>query len=241
MNVQSQSLALRILGIGALVATLTGCDKLTEKTPKTDVEKYSYALGYQFGKNLKQQNVEYDVAALRRGLKDMAEGKESLITEQEAQAVMQKMYESRNTKMKEEGEANLKKSQDYLASNKSKEGVKVTDSGLQYKVLTQGSGDKAKLGAVVKVHYKGTLIDGTEFDSSYKRNEPIEFPLEKGALIEGWIEGLQLMNPGSKFEFVIPSELAYGDRPRPSIPANSALVFEVELIEVKAGASKKAK
>ncbi|MGE0762286.1 MAG: FKBP-type peptidyl-prolyl cis-trans isomerase [Bdellovibrionales bacterium] len=217
----------------SLTLVAAGCDQ--NKTPKTDTEKYSYALGYQFAKNLKQQSVEFDVAALRQGVKDVAGGKESQVSDQEAQAVMQKMYETRNAKMKAEGEVNLKKSQEWLATNKDKEGVKTTQSGLQYKVLTEGSGGKAKEGNTVKVHYKGTLVDGTEFDSSYKRNEPIEFPVQKGALIDGWIEGLQLMNKGSKFAFYIPPELAYGERPRPSIPANSALVFEVELLDISEG------
>lgn len=216
-----------------LATTVVACDQ--NKTPKSDTEKYSYALGYQFAKNLKQQSVDFDVNALRQGIKDVHGGKESQVSDQEAQTVMQKMYEGRNAKMKVEGEANLKKSQDWLAANKDKEGVKVTPTGLQYKVLTEGSGAKPKEGQTVKVHYKGTLTDGTEFDSSYKRNEPIEFPLQKGALIDGWIEGLQLMTKGAKYQFFIPAELAYGDRARPSIPANSALVFEVELLDVTEG------
>ena len=223
------------LSLGLSLAAVTvGCEQ--NKAPKTDTEKYSYALGYQFAKNLKQQSVDFDVASLRQGVKDVAAGKESQVSDQEAQSVMQKMYESRNTKMKAEGETNLKKSQEWLAGNKDKEGVKVTQSGLQYKVLTEGSGAKAKEGNTVKVHYKGTLVDGTEFDSSYKRNEPIEFPVQKGALIDGWIEGLQLMSKGAKYAFYIPPELAYGDRPRPSIPANSALLFEVELLDISEGA-----
>lgn len=222
------------LAISMVALSVVGCDG--NKTPKTDKEKYSYAIGYQFAKNLKQQNVDFDAGAMSKAIKDVAGNKEPSLNEQETQAVMQKMYEDRNSKMKEEGEANLKKGQDYLAANKDKEGVKTTETGLQYKVLSEGSGAKAKEGNTVVVHYKGTLIDGTEFDSSYKRNEPIEFPLRKGALIDGWIEGLQLMNKGAKYQFIIPPELAYGDRPRPSIPPNSVLVFEVELVDIKAEA-----
>lgn len=217
----------------AAAVHLMGCDQA--KTPKSDTEKYSYAIGYQFAKNLKSQNVDFDPAAMKTAIMDVNKGKESQVNEQEMQRVMQKMYEERNAKMKVEGEANLKKGQDYLASNKTKEGVQATATGLQYKVLTASEGAKPKEGDNVKVHYKGTLIDGTEFDSSYKRNEPIEFTLQKGGLIDGWIEGLQLMPKGSKFEFYIPPELAYGERGRPSIPANSVLVFQVELLDFKSG------
>jgi len=211
-----------------------GCDG--GKTPKTDKEKYSYAIGYQFAKNLKSQSVDFDAGAMKRAIADVESGKEPALSEQETQAVMQKMYEERNNKMKQEGEANLKKGQEFLAANKDKEGVKTTPTGLQYKVVSEGSGAKAKEGDTVVVHYKGTLTDGTEFDSSYKRNEPIEFPLRKGALIDGWIEGLQLMNKGAKYQFFIPAELAYGDRGRPSIPPNSVLLFDVELVDIKSEA-----
>jgi FKBP-type peptidyl-prolyl cis-trans isomerase len=125
---------------------------------------------------------------------------------------------------------NSKKGLEFLAKNKTKEGVKTTDSGLQYKVITLGKGAKPKASDKVKVHYKGTLIDGTEFDSSYKRGVPAEFPLN--GVIKGWTEGLQLMPVGSKFEFFIPSELAYGDRAPQTIGPNQTLIFEVELLEI---------
>lgn len=223
------------LGVGVILAVV-GCDRGV--TPKSDKEKYSYSIGYQFAKNLKSQNVEVDLAAMKSALADASAGKPSQVSEEEMQRVMQAMYEERNKKMKEEGDANLKKGQDWLEANKNAEGVKVTASGLQYKVISDGSGPKPKDSDVVVVHYKGTLLDGTEFDSSYKRNEPAEFPLK--AVIPGWTEGLQLMNKGSKYELYIPAALAYGERGRPSIPPNSVLKFEVELLDIKAGSERPA-
>ena len=118
----------------------------------------------------------------------------------------------------------------FLIKNKSKNGVKTSDSGLQYEVITEGKGKKPKSDDVVKVHYKGTLIDGTEFDSSYKRNSPAEFPVT--AVIRGWTEALQMMPVGSKWKLYIPPDLAYGEAGRPSIPGNSVLIFEVELLDI---------
>jgi FKBP-type peptidyl-prolyl cis-trans isomerase len=123
-----------------------------------------------------------------------------------------------------------KEGEDFLAANKSKEGVKTTASGLQYKVLKEGKGPKPKSTDTVKVHYRGTLLDGTEFDSSYKRGEPVEFPLDQ--VIKGWTEGLQLMPAGSKYQFWIPANLAYGEPGNRGIPPNSTLIFEVELLEI---------
>jgi FKBP-type peptidyl-prolyl cis-trans isomerase len=215
---------------GLVVLGIVGCER--SKTPNSDQEKYSYSIGYQFAKNLKQQNVEVDIASLKTAISDATAGKESQVKDDEMQRVMQKMYEERSAKMAAEGQDNLKKSKEWLEANKSKEGVKVTPSGLQYKIITEGEGAKPKDSDTVVVHYKGTLIDGTEFDSSYKRNQPAEFPLK--AVIPGWTEGLQLLKKGGKANLFIPPELAYGERGRPSIPANSALIFEVELLDIKA-------
>jgi FKBP-type peptidyl-prolyl cis-trans isomerase len=216
---------------GLLALGFLGCER--SKTPKTDQEKYSYSIGYQFAKNLKQQNVEVDMDSLKTAITDATKGKDSQVKEEEMQRVMQKMYEERSAKMNAEAGDNLKKSQAWLEANKAKEGVKVTPSGLQYKIIEEGSGAKPKDSDTVVVHYKGTLTDGTEFDSSYKRNQPAEFPLK--AVIPGWTEGLQLLKKGGKAQLYIPPELAYGERGRPSIPANSALIFDVELIDIKAG------
>lgn len=216
-----------------IASTLTGLMACEQKktTVKTDTEKYSYAIGYQFAKNLKGQNVEIDSGALALAVEDVISNKEARLKEEEMQTAMQKMYESRQEKMKAEGEENKKKGQEFLAQNEKKEGVKVTASGLQYKVLTEGEGDKPSSTDTVVVHYKGTLTDGTQFDSSYDRNEPAEFPVDR--VIPGWTEALQLMKKGAKYQLFIPSELAYGERGRPSIPANSVLLFDVELIDIK--------
>jgi FKBP-type peptidyl-prolyl cis-trans isomerase len=133
-------------------------------------------------------------------------------------------------KEKNQGGENLKAAETFLSENRQKEGIKETPTGLQYRVLKEGDGEKPKADEKVKVHYVGKLIDGTKFDSSIDRGEPAEFGLNQ--VIKGWTEGLQLMKAGSKYEFFIHPKIAYGSRPRPQIPANSLLIFEVELIEV---------
>ncbi len=209
---------------------LNGCNKLMGPL-KTDKEKYSYSIGYQFAKNLKGQSVDIDSKALSAAVDDVINGKEPRLKEDEMQKAMQVMYEQRTSKLKSEGDESLKKGQEYLAANKTKEGVKVTASGLQYKIITEGTGAMPVDTDTVVVHYKGTLINGTEFDSSYSRNQPAEFPVN--AVIPGWTEALKLFKTGTKAQLVIPSELAYGDKGRPSIPPNSVLVFEVELLDIK--------
>ncbi|MBX7230805.1 MAG: FKBP-type peptidyl-prolyl cis-trans isomerase [Bdellovibrionales bacterium] len=201
------------------------------KSPKTDKEKYSYVIGYQFSKNLKSQSVDIDSGAFIAAMQDVMSGKPAQIKEEEMAQVMQKMYEERTKKMSSEAGDNLKKGKDWLVANKKNEGVVETASGLQYKVVSPGNGAQPKATDVVVVHYRGTLLDGTEFDSSIKRNQPAEFPLN--AVIKGWTEGLQLMKKGAKYMFYIPPELAYGEQGRPSIPGNSVLQFEVELIDIK--------
>src|SRR5688572_6631726 len=143
---------------------------------------------------------------------------------------MKALQKDLETKAQELGVRSKKEGEDFLAANKSKEGVKSTATGLQYKVIKEGKGPKPKPTDVVKVHYRGTLLNGTEFDSSYKRGEPVEFPL--GQVIPGWTEGVQLMTVGSKYQFFIPGDLAYGERGNQGIPPNSTLQFEVELLEI---------
>ncbi|MGB2862174.1 MAG: FKBP-type peptidyl-prolyl cis-trans isomerase [Sedimentisphaerales bacterium] len=210
---------------------------------KTETEKVSYIIGTQIAGNFKSQNIEVNLDSLLMGLKDALEGKKLVLSQGE----MKKVYAGWQTKMRakmaaqkaKEGAENLAAGIAYLEANKAKEGVKALPSGLQYKVITEGTGNTPTADDKVKTHYKGTLIDGTEFDSSYKRNQPAEFPVK--GVIKGWTEALQLMKEGGKWELYIPADLAYGERGRPSIPANSTLIFEIELLEiVKATAPAKA-
>lgn len=202
---------------------------------KNEMERVSYSIGMSIATNMKQQDVNIDVDMMAKAMKDVFTGGKMLLTEQEAQQVMmafsQKMREEQKKKQEEQGVKNKAEGEKYLAENKDKEGVKTTASGLQYKVLKSGSGATPKAEDRVKVHYKGTLIDGTKFDSSYDRGQPAEFSVN--GVIKGWTEALLLMKAGDKWELTIPSDLAYGPRGNMrTIPPNAVLVFEVELIEV---------
>lgn len=216
-----------IVFASGLVVGLVGCD-----TPNlgTDKGKYSYAIGAQIGKNLKAQNIDLDNKAFSAAIKDVMEGKEPRMAEEDRVKALRSMSEAMQAKEKVAAEENLKKGTAFLEENKMKEGWKSTESGLQYKIVEEGKGKKPKADDTVEVHYRGKLIDGKEFDSSYSRNQPAQFPVK--GVIPGWTEALQLMPVGSKFELVIPPQLAYGDRGNPSIPANSALIFEVELLNI---------
>ncbi len=203
---------------------------------KTTQDSVSYAIGTNIGTNLKQQKVDVNVAVLAAGIRHVVDSTQLMLTEEQAQEVMMAFQQRMMAKQQEEasaaGEKNRIDGEAFLAANKNKEGVKVTASGLQYKVLKMGSGPKPKADQTVTVHYRGTLIDGTEFDSSYKRGEPATFGV--GQVIGGWTEALQLMPEGSKWELYIPSNLAYGDRGAgPTIQAGATLIFEVELLSVK--------
>jgi FKBP-type peptidyl-prolyl cis-trans isomerase FklB len=213
-----------------------------EKSPelKTDIDKVSYSIGLQVGFNfvrqneaLKKQNVQINVDTMVAGVKDAIAGKPQLNPDQVRQVLsgfekdMAQKVEARAQKNKAEGEK-------FLADNKKKDGVKTTASGLQYKVIKEGNGAQPKQTDTVTVNYRGTLIDGTEFDSSYKRGQPATFPLS--GVIKGWTEGLQLMKVGSKYQLYVPPNLAYGERQMgPDIGPDSTLVFEVELLDAKAG------
>jgi FKBP-type peptidyl-prolyl cis-trans isomerase len=207
-----------------------------ESPLKDNKDKVSYALGMNIGKSLKQNGVEINPDIYFKALKDaMSDGK-ALMTEDEAKQVMMAFQmEMRNKQMekqKVDGDKNKKAGEAFLAENKKKEGVKVTASGLQYKAIKTGEGPKPKTEDTVVTHYRGTLIDGTEFDSSYKRGEPATFPLT--GVIKGWTEALQLMPVGSKWQLYIPFELAYGESGRPpTIPPSAPLIFDIELLEIK--------
>jgi len=221
--------------VTCMLLALAGCDKLKQSGGgggdfKTDEQKYSYALGQQFGKNLASLEVNVDKRTLINSLEDALNGKPSKMDDKQIQEAMMMLRDARMSKMKEVGEKNKKEGDEFLAKNKGADGVKTTASGLQYKVVSEGKGPKPSASDMVEVHYAGTLIDGTEFDSSYKRNQPATFPV--GGVIKGWTEALQLMNEGSKWKLFIPADLAYGSMDRPGIPANSTLIFDVELIKV---------
>jgi FKBP-type peptidyl-prolyl cis-trans isomerase FklB len=226
-------LMITILGIAFLFAVCYADEKLELKDQK---DKESYSLGYQFGQNLKNQGVELNPDVYTSGLKDALGGKEPQIKPDEIRSIVtnlqQRLMAEQQKKYKELAAKNLSQSKTFLEENKKKEGIKTLPSGLQYKVLTEGSGKTPKAEDTVTVNYKGTLIDGTEFDSSYKRGQPATFKVS--GVIKGWTEALQLMKEGSKWLLFIPPELAYGERGQGSrIPPNSTLIFEIELIAVK--------
>lgn len=209
------------------LALFSSCEKKADL--KTDEGRASYAIGQQIGQNLVQQKIDIDINTLTAALKD-AKANKNQMTKEEIQEAMMKLQEMAMKKQSEEGEKNKKASADFLEKNKTTSGVQVTPSGLQYIAEKKGEGAAPKKTDTVKVHYKGTLITGEQFDSSYERNQPAEFPVE--AVIAGWTEALQLMPVGSKYKLFIPAELAYGASGRPGIPPNSALIFEVELLDI---------
>lgn len=202
---------------------------------KTDEQKLGYIIGMDIGKSLKQQGTDVNLDTMIDAIRATYNGDELALTEEEAASIRQEYVEKRQAEQAAEAEAvgqtNLEEGQKFLAENKGKEGVITTDSGLQYKVVTMGEGAKPKAEDTVKVHYRGTLLDGTEFDSSYARNEPISFGLNR--VIPGWTEGVQLMPIGSKFIFYVAPDLAYGENGGGPIPPNSTLVFEVELLDIE--------
>ncbi|MDJ0652862.1 MAG: FKBP-type peptidyl-prolyl cis-trans isomerase [Xanthomonadales bacterium] len=204
-----------------------------------EVEELSYKMGYDIGQRMRDLGIQdFDSNAFRLGAEDaMAEG-ESRLTEEQVQnalATLKRIQDEEMTRKREElaqaASNNMKIGQDYLEDNKARDGVTVTESGLQYEVVEMAEGPRPVATDTVKVHYRGTLIDGTEFDSSYSRGQPAVFPLNR--VISGWTEGLQLMPVGSKFRFVIPSDLAYGGRNQGNIGPNSTLVFDVELLSIE--------
>ncbi|MDE0092640.1 MAG: FKBP-type peptidyl-prolyl cis-trans isomerase [Oligoflexia bacterium] len=224
--------------ISILSVSIFSCEKiqtLWDKPikPETEEEKTSYMLGYILSKNMKQEEPQLNSMAFLQGVKDNIHNKEPALSPEDINAINKQIAQKALLKkQKEEGEKHNMEGQKFLEDNKNKEGVKVTESGLQYEVLAEGNGKQPKDTDTVEVHYRGTLIDGTEFDSSYKRNSSISFPLN--GVIQGWTEGLQLMKEGAKYKFYIPPELAYGERGAgESIPPHATLIFEVELLKVQ--------
>lgn len=229
---------MKAVWVGLTCLVLLSCqgntqDKMELKTPMDSV---SYSIGTDIGRNLKAQDINVNPNALAKGISDVMAGSNMMLTDSQIQACMtafqRDLVQRQQAKAHELGEKNMKEGEAFLAANKTKEGVITTASGLQYKVEKMGAGSKPKPDQSVTVNYRGTLIDGTEFDNSYKRGEPITFQLTR--VIKGWVEGLQLMPVGSKFTFYVPPELGYGISGfGSSVPPNATLIFEIELISLK--------
>ncbi len=208
-----------------------------EKKPLTDMkDKVSYSIGVDIGTTFKKQNIEVNTETLMQGIQDAIAGNKTALSEDEMKETMktfsQELMKKQETAAQEAAQKNKAAGEKFLAENKTKPGVKTTASGLQYKVLKEGTGPKPSETDTVVTNYRGTLINGTEFDSSYKRGEPAEFPVDR--VIKGWTEGLQLMRVGSKYEFFVPADLAYGEHGAgQEIGPNETLVFEVELKDIK--------
>lgn len=197
-------------------------------TLTNEKDSVSYAIGIQLGKSVKSQKFDVNVEIIKKAFEVGYAEEEGLIPLAETQAIIQAAQKSTMERLATD---NITKGETFLAENKTKEGVVTTESGLQYKVITKGTGPVPKSTDKIKAHYKGTLIDGTTFDSSYDRGEPAVFPVT--GVIKGWIEALQLMPVGSKWELYIPSEIAYGPRGSRSIGPNEVLIFTLELISIE--------
>src|SRR5271157_1996100 len=209
----------------------------TPLTLNTQKDKVSYAIGMSVAKNLQRQSMDVDPAILLRGLQDTMAGGKTLLTEQEAQTVLTELQaearKKQEEKMQQAGETNKKEGEAFLAANKTKEGVVTLPSGLQYKILKEGTGPKPTATDSVVCNYRGTLINGTEFDSSSKHGGAATFPVN--GVIKGWTEALQLMPVGSKWQLFVPADLAYGERGAgPDIGPDATLIFEVELLSIQA-------
>ncbi|MEK6750056.1 MAG: FKBP-type peptidyl-prolyl cis-trans isomerase [Pseudomonadota bacterium] len=200
---------------------------------KIDKQKFSYTVGVQVGQSLAREKDNIDVSVLMQAIQDVMKDSKLKLTPEEMQTVMNKFRDDQRKKMESMASANKKAGEEYLVKNKQNKDVTTTASGLQYKVLKKGAGKQPKETDTVSVHYKGTLTNGKEFDSSYGRGQPTEFPVN--GVIKGWGEALQLMHEGDKWSIVVPSDLAYGPNGAPGSPIgpNETLVFEVELLTVK--------
>ena len=194
-------------------------------------QKASYIIGRNIAGEVANPNVPFDIDALVAGFRDGLTGAESKLSDEQAQAAIAQFQALAQAKMQKMAEEDAAKGQEFLAENAKKEGVETTKSGLQYKIEKAGTGATPKLTDTVVCHYEGKLIDGTVFDSSYKRGEPAEFPVNR--VIAGWTEALQLMKVGAKWKLYIPSDLAYGPQGNRSIPPNSVLIFDIELLGIK--------
>jgi len=220
-----------ILSVGLLSSFCFAAENPELKDLK---DRESYSLGYQFGQSLKYQGLEINMEVYESGIKDALGGTKPRLSQEEIQKTVselqQRVMVARQKELKEMAEKNLSEGRAFLEENKKKEGVKTLPSGLQYKVLAEGSGKTPQATDSVTVNYRGGFINGTEFDSSYQRGKPATLQVDK--VVPGWKEALQLMKEGSKWQIFIPPELGYGDRGGGPIPPNSTLLFDVELISV---------
>ena len=220
--------------LAAMLVFFSACDKSKFAKVETDDQKVAYSIGFQFGQQIAANADTLDVDVIIAGIHDGINGAEGKLSEADRINAMKDFAKRRQEEIMKERqgleEKNKAAGAAFLEENKSKEGVVTLEDGLQYKVITEGTGKQPKETDTVKVHYKGTLIDGTVFDSSIERGEPAQFPLNR--VIKGWTEALQLMKVGSKWELYIPEDLAYGPRSSGKIEPYSTLVFEVELLEV---------
>lgn len=227
----------KISAIAALLI-LTSCNvekKVDKDSLKTQEDKVSYSIGYELGKNFKRQSIPINNDILKAGIKSGTDGTEPVITEQEMKDTMMAFQKEMMAKQLEKAKADVaqgtKEGKEFLDKKKTEKGVKVLPSGLMYKIIKSGKGKTPKLTDSVTTHYRGTLVNGKEFDSSYKRGEPATFSVN--GVIKGWTEALQLMKEGDKWELYIPSDLAYGETGTGNdIPPNSTLIFEIELLKV---------
>jgi FKBP-type peptidyl-prolyl cis-trans isomerase FklB len=228
---------MKFVTVGMIAFALAGVAVAEEKSPqlKDLKDKVSYSFGLNVGFNLKRQNIELNQDLFMAGMKDAMTGRKPLLSEQELRDTMMAFQKEMQDKQAEAAKKNSAEAEKFLAQNKAKDGVKTTASGLQYKIIKEGNGAQPKATDIVTVNYRGTLIDGTEFDSSYKRGQPASFPV--GGVIKGWTEALQLMKVGSKYQLVIPPDLGYGAAAQGSIPPSSVLIFEVELLDAKSSQS----
>lgn len=221
-----------------LVAIAAGCTATEEAVKLDDAkQRISYTIGLNIGRDFVKQEVEVDTTAFMAGVRDGLSGQKPRLTDEqmttEVQSFREAMMAKQEAKAKALADKNKAEGEAFLAKNAKEAGVVVRESGLQYKVLKEGTGPMPKADAIVSVHYRGTLLDGTEFDSSYARNEPLVLPV--GGVIPGWTEALTLMKEGSKWQLYIPAALAYGEEGAPpAIGPNAALLFEVELISAAA-------
>jgi FKBP-type peptidyl-prolyl cis-trans isomerase len=220
------------------IGLLAGAAHAAEEPKLVDEnDRTSYSIGYQIGSDFKRQGVKLNSGALAKGIQDAVSEAKPLMTQQEMTQLLvdlkKKLVATQQEEFKKMADKSLAEGEAFRTANGKKEQVKTLASGLQYKVIKEGAGGSPKMSDKVTVHYRGTLIDGTEFDSSYARNKPATFQVDQ--VIPGWTEALQLMKAGSKNELVIPPGLAYGERGAGPIPPNSTLIFEVELLSIEAG------